>query len=166
MKSLVENYLDKLTGDNNMRFIFKVFSVWSIFLISGCVMAEKNDIQFKFLNYRMVLCSEKKTGIGVIFATEDKKSSRDFSFSQLKDKKMLIVSFSGGKGNLSWDKVKKVTYHQLNEEEGYVTIEFDKAYNFISWKKYKEIEFGVMSLNCWLSLDEVIGSEITMEVRR
>ena len=133
-----------------------------IFTQSCTPMPQTPGQDMQYVDYKLISCKEHEAGLVVWFATNDEKSTRHFALSKLDN--TLVVGFSGGKGVVDWSDVETITYSKLNDAEGYVSIEFDRPYSFISWRKYKVLEFGVMSVECWRVLEATVNGEIRTEI--
>lgn len=114
----------------------------------------------KYLGYKVKTCIVNPDI--VIFPFEaDKKSLRSFGIE--KSTKKLYISSPDGKGELNWTDIEKIIFFSLNENEGYIVMEFVKPVSLLSWKSYKSIEFGVMSSDHWQILLDTVSAEIVTE---
>jgi hypothetical protein len=146
-----------------MRYIRGMFFFVIVALSTYMVdpMAANVNRELSYLEYRVHRCVPRDNGVSFWFTTKDKRS-RHFALSNLERK--IYLSFSGGKGDVDWNSVKKITFLKLGENEGYVSLVFKEERNFLSKEKFTSLEFGVMEKKCWHVLIENLSGQIAIEV--
>ncbi len=143
-----------------MHYIFAILLLCSVTYPVHAMSSNANK-NLKYMDYKVQTCTPRDTGVSFWFTTEDKKS-RHFALSNAD--KRLFLSFSGGKGNIGWNAIERITYLQLNDNEGYITLIFKEEQNFLSKEKVKSLEFGVMNIGCWEILSKNVSGEIPLEI--
>nr|VFK24154.1 MAG: hypothetical protein BECKMB1821G_GA0114241_100738 [Candidatus Kentron sp. MB]VFK30527.1 MAG: hypothetical protein BECKMB1821I_GA0114274_101620 [Candidatus Kentron sp. MB]VFK75287.1 MAG: hypothetical protein BECKMB1821H_GA0114242_101919 [Candidatus Kentron sp. MB] len=118
----------------------------------------------RYSDHTVSSCIVRETVATFWFSTPDKGKTRHFSADT--ERRTFTIGFSNGKGTVSWNDVASIILKEpdaLEQGAGYVVMEFHRPRKFMTWKKHKRMEFGVISEECWDELKAFIGEGITME---
>ncbi|MEM7172318.1 MAG: hypothetical protein AAF530_19280 [Pseudomonadota bacterium] len=124
-------------------------------------MAAKINENLGFKEFKLQSCTVDEDGSRLFFSASD-QSSRHFSVSHVYNK--VFIGFSGGKGAVDFDNVERVTYLQMSEMEGYISIHFKEPMGLLTSRALDWVEFGVADLTCWNKLTENLGGKISTEI--
>ena len=99
------------------------------------------------LRHYSSICRPFNNLFAVSFVTENKRSSRGFTFDF--DYDDLRVHMSNVKGIVEWSEISSITYRRYDKDHGLLTMRFTKPLHLSSNDKHEFLVFGLMKKVCW-----------------
>ena len=141
-----------------MRNILAALFFSSLMVIA---MPSDSDEKLEYIEYELKKCIDNNSFSSFLFETKNKES-RHFTINT--DEMIVEFSFSGGKGSVKWNSIKKITYLKLDNNRGYLKFLFIGKQMFYPFKKLESIEFGVIDINCWDFLVSRVDSQVHTDI--